>query len=833
MNSEQNNNYPKYYKWLVSSLGIGITGYAIWHIFSPPFNWQWLGLTIFALVLSRATTLRVFGSLENITVSDTFIFLAVLLTGREEALLLAAVVTFSESVSGIDRQVAPSFVKRQLVHAFNIGLIGIPLFLSTLIIKLTFGPLNHLAHNSYTFWFYGLGLFCFAVLQGAMNISLVAVWVGLNNEKIIWREWFKETSWVIVTSLSGVLMAAIVNALVHYFGFGAVLLTIPLIGGAYGIALPYLKNIEAARKHSEEMDKLHQRTLEAFATAVDAKDQITHDHVRRVQIYAEGMARLLNLSELDIKALHAGALLHDIGKIAVPDYIINKPGKLTAFEFDKMKQHTSVGAQILNQIQFPYPLVPIVHYHHERWDGKGYPEGLKGENIPLTARLLSVVDCFDAVREDRQYRKGMTREQAIKLLQDDRNGAFDAALVDLFIENLPEFEKQIARMKEDAKVFKPIEVSQTDAIRDAKPAAGLIEDKPAIPAYVKTIRESRESSQESYALYGIAENLTGVLDFRQAFEIVANQMDSVIRFDKENDTCVFYWLGNEDRAAVVEYAFGVQAEKFKGCTIKPGEGVTGWVLANNKSFANTDPALDLYVLGLSKDISQQLEKYNTLAVFPLGKGEEVFGAMAIYTRTLEKFQDDQIQRLTRVSALASEALKSARLFAEVKNSSMTDALTGLPNARFLRETFGREKQLSAADEYELTFLLADLSIFRQVTDKIENQRADQTIRQIALMLKSQIRSADTLVHYLGDEFIVMLRNANPENVADVAARIQSAVIECRPSLLSVDEAMLGISVGHAQIGKDGETLEKLLDAAQMRMQADRSARRSISYAYAA
>jgi putative nucleotidyltransferase with HDIG domain len=137
----------------------------------------------------------------------------------------------------------------------------------------------------------------------------------------------------------------------------------------------------------ETLSELHLATAEALATAIDAKDQTTHCHVRRVQIYAAGMAEVFQLSPSEIAALRAGALLHDVGKLAVPSHILNKPGRLTPAEFERMKIHTLVGAQILSRVNFPYPVIPIVRHHHEQWDGRGYPDRLRGEQIPLTARI--------------------------------------------------------------------------------------------------------------------------------------------------------------------------------------------------------------------------------------------------------------------------------------------------------------------------------------------------------------------------------------------------------------------------------------------------------------
>ena len=204
--------------------------------------------------------------------------------------------------------------------------------------------------------------------------------------------------------------------------------------------------LSAKTRETEELSRIHFATAEALATAIDAKDQTTHCHVRRVQIYAAGMGEVLGLSKAEIAALKAGALLHDIGKLAVPAHIINKPGRLTPAEFEKMKIHTTVGAQILSRVDFPYPVTPIVRHHHEQWDGLGYPDGLKGEQIPITARIISVVDCFDSVREDRPFRRGMTRDEAIALLLRGSGTHFDPNVVELFIKHLPRFEAQIAAL---------------------------------------------------------------------------------------------------------------------------------------------------------------------------------------------------------------------------------------------------------------------------------------------------------------------------------------------------------------------------------------------------
>src|SRR4026207_560385 len=236
--------------------------------------------------------------------------------------------------------------------------------------------------------------------------------------------------------------------------------------------LVQLSEAEAERRqHPEEMAPIHMNTIESLAIAIDAKDQTTHGHVRRTQIYATQMGKLLNVSESDLRALHGGALLHDIGKLAVPEYILNKPGKLTEAEFAKMKIHPTVGGDILKRVNFPYPVEDIVRYHHEKWDGSGYPKGLRGEAIPLVARIISVVDFYDATRCDRPYRKGMTREESLALLRNMSTTAFDPRVVEVFIAHVEEFDRLIAA--EDIQEQVDSEIAVPDYLTNTKPDAGL------------------------------------------------------------------------------------------------------------------------------------------------------------------------------------------------------------------------------------------------------------------------------------------------------------------------------------------------------------------------
>lgn len=798
----------KIYRAFLTGTGALIVGTAAAQVWQQPFDQRLLILAACTVGGSRILASRMPCVTNIITVSDTFVFLTALLCGRDAGVLMAVIATAGDSAR---------YVRQARVVALNIAAICCSFFAASCLVQAIFGDPARLAHHKETFFTYLCALALFAATQTSVNLTLVFLPKYLQGREAFTQAWRKSHAQTAVTTavtyFSGVATAAIVNALVFYYGFWAVGSLVPLLVANYLIYRPYIKNVEEAHRHAEETRALHLRTLEAFAAAVDAKDQITHDHVRRVQIYAEGVGRLLGLSEPELQALHAGALLHDIGKLAVPDYILNKPGRLTAAEFDKMKIHTVVGAQILERINFPYPLVPVVRHHHERWDGKGYPDGLQGEEIPITARVLTVVDCFDALREDRQYRKGLTREEAIEMLRRDRGTFFDPRIVDLFIENLPRFEEQIARLRQGEHAFMPLTIEETEAIRRATPAAGLAVELPREePEYVRTILAAHQASQEFIALYEIAQTFTSSLDVRDTLAIVVNKLERIVPFD----TCVVYLL-EEGGAAVAHHVVGANAERFRGRAIRPGEGVTGWVLANNHHFANTDPALDLAPLGVTG--------YSAIAVYPLAKGERRFGALAVYSQKLESYSDDHLHSLGRVASLTSDAIHNALVHAETRERAMTDALTGLPNSRHLEACFRREQE--RVETCDLKLLLVDLNGFHRVNEALGHERGDEILREVGELIREQLRRDDQLFRYAGDEFVALLHETPLEQLSEISLRIESAIAAHRFADLAERGICLRVSVGRAEFARDGRTLETMLEAAESRLRADKAACRSL------
>src|SRR6266850_1818584 len=373
------------------------------------------------------------------------------------------------------------------------------------------------------------------------------------------RWWSTNQLWVSWTALAAPLCAAMAYETIFSHLLSYLLLTPLSIFAAFLIYRTATSRLKAKTLEVEALGRLHLATAEALATAIDAKDQTSHCHVRRVQIYAAGMGEVFGLGKPEIAALKAGALLHDVGKLAVPPHILNKPGRLTPAEFDKMKIHTVVGAQILSRVDFPYPVIPIVRHHHEQWDGQGYPDGLKGEQIPITARIISVVDCFDSVREDRPFRRGMTVDEATALLLRGAGIHFDPNVVQMFLMHRPRFEEQIAELglqqpPASSLADEPLRLTEVDMTQTRERGSYMAYD------------QIKNAHREVYALYEIARTFGTSLDVEHTLEILVDKVGHVVPFE----TCVVYFYDDDKGYATARHVVGKNAQKLAGRAISPG-----------------------------------------------------------------------------------------------------------------------------------------------------------------------------------------------------------------------------------------------------------------------
>jgi diguanylate cyclase (GGDEF)-like protein/putative nucleotidyltransferase with HDIG domain len=750
--------------------------------------------------------IRIPGTTASVTVGDTFTFLSAMFLGVPAAIMLSVVDAFlgskrttkkvsswlgAPAIMAVTTFLSANAFYYMLaayahINTVPLGTVGLPS--EQLLLPLVVMGVSHYFLN-------GLSLATMYALRKSRSF------VGF------WRDGYILTA---LTFIAAACAAALIYGAITAFGFLYVLLGVPIIAATYATHRVFFERVNEKTREADDLSRLHLATVEALATAIDAKDQTTHCHVRRVQIYAAGMGRVFNLSTSEIEALKAGALLHDVGKLAVPDHILNKPGRLTTAEFERMKVHTTVGAQILERVNFPYPVVPIVRHHHEQWNGLGYPDALKGEEIPLTARILSVVDCFDSVREDRPYRRGMTREEAKALLLRGAGNHFDPKVVNLFLKNLPRFEEEIAELGLEQQGFTN-ERGEPSALIEAD--IHQTRERPSLLAY----DQIKNAHHEVYALYEIARTFGSSLDIEDTLSILVNKVGHVVPFD----TCVVYLYDELKAYATASHVAGKNMHVLRDRCIAPGEGVTGFALANRRSINRIDPKLDFDRIHLDED-----SEYRSMAALPLVRDDRLLGAISVYSMELEEYTDDHMRLLETVTRLASDALFNAMHHAEAESHAMTDPLTGLPNARSMYLRFEQEAARARRTNRPFQVVMLDLDEFKQVNDTFGHRTGDKMLREIARIIQGQLREYDFLARYAGDEFVAIVPDLVGIQVEELCERIESAVSKFSLHVRADHDARVGISVGCATYGVDGETLDQLLITADQAMYSAKSSHKT-------
>jgi diguanylate cyclase (GGDEF)-like protein/putative nucleotidyltransferase with HDIG domain len=812
------NRAARAYWGLIVATGALVFAWGVWRCLSfGPAEWAELLVLASLVVIGGMLPVRIPGTKACVTAGDCFIFLGVIFLGVPAGVVLGAIDTLTSSLSTSRR--ATTWVAAPACMSLTAFAAGQVFYLALA------------AHGGVAREPLGIGepvsleqlvlpLVLMALVQYLVNGALVATLAALKSRRPVWRCWRDAYLWTSCTFFAGALAAGVVYAAIMRFGLVYVLLSVPVIVATFAAYRTYFERVAEKTREAAELSRLHLATVEALATAIDAKDQTTHFHVRRVQIYCALMGELLGLSPGEIKALKAGALLHDVGKLAVPDHILNKPGKLSEAEFERMKIHTTVGAQILERVGFPYPVVPIVRYHHERWDGGGYPEGLKGEEIPLTARILAVVDCFDSVREDRPYRRGMTREQACALLKRGAGGHFDPRVVAVFLRHLHDFEGEIAAHGLDHHGLTQEEWEHRELLGDDGEAAGASASSRVHRSDARDyLSQITNAHREVYALYEIARTFGSSLDIEDTVMVLVNKVGHVVPFD----LCAVYLYDEEKGYATAAHVAGRHTELLRGRAVAPGEGVVGFVLANRRSSFLLDPMLDFADTELPEGC-----QFRSMVALPLVKDERVLGALAVYSQEPRRYTDDHLRLLDTVARLASDALANAMSHAEAESNALTDTLTGLPNARAMYVRFEQEASRARRTGKPFQVVMLDLDDFKQVNDTFGHRTGDRVLREVARIIHAQLREYDFLSRYAGDEFVAIVQDLSSEQTAELRERIERAVSRFSLHVRGDKRARVGISVGAASYGVHGETLDQLLIAADEAMYSAKSSHKQRS-----
>jgi diguanylate cyclase (GGDEF)-like protein/putative nucleotidyltransferase with HDIG domain len=613
------------------------------------------------------------------------------------------------------------------------------------------------------------------------------------------KTWREQSFWSFPYYPAGATIAWLVTTITHHMPWQATILLPPVIYFIYRSYWLYLGHLEEEKKHVEEMAGLHLRTIEALALAIEAKDNTTHDHLRRVSVYAIEVGKELGLEEAELQGLRAAALLHDIGKLAIPEHIISKPGKLTPEEFEKLKIHPVVGAEILDRVQFPYPVVPLVRAHHEKWDGSGYPAGLKGEEIPIGARILAVVDCLDALASDRQYRRAYPLDQAMEMVAAESGKSFDARIVEILKRRYVELERIAQSQPLDrARLSTSLKIT-----RGTAPAAGFQHSRP-IDDIIEPLASIAAARQEVQMLFELTQDLGNSLSLNETLSVVAVRLKRLIPYDA---IAVFICREN---ILLPEYVNGENFRALSSAEIPVGLGLSGWVAGNKKPILNGDPAVDA---GAANDASK-FNLRSALAV-PLEGLNGTVGVLTLYRTEKDAFSQDHLRILLAISSKISLSIENALKYRQIESSATTDYLTNLPNARSLFLHLDGELARCKRMNLPLAVLVCDLDGFKQINDRFGHLEGNRVLRFVANGLRDKCRAYDYVARMGGDEFVVLLPGAKSEVAEEKIAQLREVALQAGTLIRGAD--FLSLSVGAAFYPEDAADAEQLLAEADRRM----------------
>jgi diguanylate cyclase (GGDEF)-like protein/putative nucleotidyltransferase with HDIG domain len=772
--------YGRAYLSVVIALGFLVIGSSLYELLEHPLQgYQWFLLAGLTLI-SGSATVKLPGVYASISISETFVFTSVLLYGPSAGTLITA----------LDGLVISFWIaKRHREYhraLFNMSAPAISLWCSAQLFfyLANMRPLSQEAASLDRILY---PLIVFALVHFTLNSWLITFIYALEKRINPFKVWPANFVWLSLNYFCGASVAVLLVVYNRQIDLVYVGVIVPLLLLLYYTFKTSWARVEDADRHVQQLNTLYLSTIETLAMAIDAKDQITHGHIRRVQSYAVGLAKRVGITDVGlIKAIEAAALLHDMGKLAVPEYILNKPGKLTPAEFEKMKLHASVGADILSAIDFPYPVVPIVRHHHESWDGTGYPKGLKGTDIPMGARILSVVDCFDALTSDRPYRPRLSNEEAIKILLERRGNMYDPLIVDTFV-----------RVHDE---IAPGAVS-TGLARQALNEITSSRQTAALAAGSTRLDEIAASADEMLTLYELARALAGQAGTSDTGDVIAKHLRRLI----PSSLCVFYIYDAATDELEAKHALGEAMSVVKGLKIPLGQRLSGWVAANRQTISNSDPSLDLGEVARCTT-----PRLRSCLSTPLLSDDTLVGVLTLYSATVDGFSEDHRRIVEVVARQIGHTFKSA---AEFDKSAKRDTLTGLPNLKQLEHVLDSAGVGSAA---RASLVLIDVIGLKQINLLHGRTVGDDVLRHVVRQTRAGLRVADILFRYGSDEFVALLNDTDRDTASTLASRIRNNIRDLPFSLAGGTNITVEATVTSVCAPNDGMSLRDLMAAARVR-----------------
>jgi len=574
----------------------------------------------------------------------------------------------------------------------------------------------------------------------------------------------------------------------------ALLIILPAVYWMYVSYRQYLVNLDEDRRQMRELSNLNYRTIETLGLAMESNDPNKTGHLRRMSIYVREIGRRLGLSEKELQALQVAAMLHDIGKLAVPEHILTKPGELSAAEFESLKIHPVAGAEILEQVRFPYPVAPIVRAHREKWDGTGYPAGLAGDEIPIGARILAVVDCLDAFVSARYHRSALTIDQAVDFIRAESGKSFDPRVVQLLLLHYRDLEHKVSEARQRGLETHSVLGDTPESLPGRIVSSGLAD------SFLHRVAAARREEQN---LFQLLRELGNSLSLDETLAVCAQRIHAMCPYD-----AILISITREQTLSLV-YSAGIDFRNPR-YGLEPAGGLSLQVAANCQAIVNGDPADELAPLGGSS-----VEEMRSALVGPLEGLGGVVGVVTLLSRHRNAYTTDHLRVLTSVSTKAALSVENAIKFSRAERSASTDVLTGLPNARSLFLRLDSELARARREHHTVAVLVCDVDKFKQVNDRLGHLEGNRVLKLVAEALASQCREYDFVARMGGDEFVAILAG-HPRALLDAKIQqFQLAVdVACRQSPGAIG---IGLSVGEAVFPEDGADAESLLAAADRNM----------------
>jgi len=577
------------------------------------------------------------------------------------------------------------------------------------------------------------------------------------------------------------------------------------------IALPILFALDRGYRswsnsktaHREELEALHRHTLETLAVAIETRDNTTQMHLRRVQVYALAVGQELGLREAELQSLNIAALLHDIGKLGIPDHILLKPGPLTAEEWEKMKTHAMIGAEMLSRMRYPDGVLSIVKAHHEKWNGRGYPFGLAGEAIPIGARILSAVDCLDALASDRPYRRALPLNEAMDMIRAENGHSFDPKVVSVLERRYLDLDKVAWEAMRNNVVVEGVDPA--DAAREdlGKLAARLLaESNTTTSSILGPIVSAR---QETHLLQGLAGDLAHATKIDEVVAAVHKCLGQIISYDT---LAVYVRRGGKVEPISI---LGRNSHLFSTLPFPIAESLSGSVAQNRTPMLNGDICLESCY---SSD-STVIYRLQTALAVPFEGRNDMTGVLTLYSTDRNAFSRDDLRVAQAVSLHLGPAIENALKYQEAEESAVTDHLTGIPNARSLAIHLKRELARASRDKSTIGVLVCDLDGFKQVNDRFGHLKGNEVLRVVANGLREACRGSDYLARMGGDEFVLVLPDLKEELSAPYLDRLRRVAKDAGWNVCG--EECLSMSVGAAIYPRDGGDAERLFAEADRRM----------------